>query len=447
MTRTLVIGAGPCGLVALKTLREAGVDAVAYELSSVTGGQWVLDNPSGQSSAYDSLQTNTTRVMSQLSDYDFDDIEPEYDSDAESKFLSREAILRWFRGYIAKFDLEPHIHLNTRVNSLEPLGDGVNVTGWKVDTGDPETSGDFAAVVIAAGNYWDPRITDIPGSFEGERIHARSYRSPTKPLSLKDKNVIVIGPGSTGCEIAAEIAAAGAASVSLSARSGVVISPKIVDGAPLTEPVPFLHPQDELPFPLRVMPEGIRRKVFHRLAKFKADKSQAKSPFSYEDVGLPAPPHPLAKRSSVSQAIFPQFASGAVRGCAQVAELVGKEAVLVDGTTVNADVVIEATGYHMTFPFISTDLLETAGDDVSLYRRIMHPNRNDLFVVGIARPVGSFWTMAEVQAQWIAKHLSGKSGFPSGAEIDKFTEPVMATAMLPAFYGAELRSDAKRREL
>lgn len=443
--RTLVIGAGPCGLVALKTLRGVGVDALSYELSSVIGGQWVLNNPSGQSSAYESLQTNTTRVMSRFSDYDFSDIEPEYSSDAESKFLSRSAIVRWLNGYVEKFDLAPHIRLNTKVESMRPLGNGTSTTGWVVETNDPSTSATFASVVIATGNYWDPRITEIPGDFEGERIHASSYRTPTDPVAVKDKHVLVIGPGSTGCEIAAEIASAGASSVSLSARSGVVISPKIVDGAPLTESVPFLHPLEELPTALKLMPERIRRRLFHRISKIKMDRSLAQGSFSYEDAGLQEPPHPLAKRASVSQTIFPHFATGAVRGCAQAAELVGKEAILVDGTRVKADVVVESTGYHMTFPFVSQDLLDTTGDDLTLYRRIMAPKRTDLFVVGIARPVGSFWTMAEVQSQWIAEHLSGRSSFPTEREIKRATESVMGTAMLPAFYGDELRSDAKRR--
>jgi len=36
--KVAVIGAGPCGLVALKELREAGVEATIYESSGVVGG-------------------------------------------------------------------------------------------------------------------------------------------------------------------------------------------------------------------------------------------------------------------------------------------------------------------------------------------------------------------------------------------------------------------------
>lgn len=418
---------------------------MAYELSSVIGGQWVLDNPSGQSSAYDSLHTNTTRTMSRLSDHDFPRTAPKSTEAPDVEFLSRSQIVEWLQDYVAKFDLAPHIRLNTRVERMVPLGDGTATRGWAVQTQGSATNVEFTDVVIAAGNYWDPRSARIPGSFDGERIHAKFYRSPTNPVDVAGKHVIVIGPGSTGCEVAAEIAASGASSVRLSARSGANIAPKHVNGVPLTESMPYLHPLDELSPVWRAIPEGLRRQIYHRLVGAIVKRSRAKSPFSYEAVGLPDPPHPLAKRTSVSQAIFPQLASGALRGCGEIVELAGDEVVLPDGSRLPADIIIDATGYHMTFPFVSTDVLDTSGDDLSMYRRIMHPGRTDLFVVGIARPTGSFWTMAEAQSRWIAQHLSGQSTFPSAREIERHTADLMATAMLPGFYGAELRADAKRR--
>ena len=41
-----------------------------YEISSEIGGHWVIDNPNGRAAAYGSLETNTTRRMSRLSDFE-----------------------------------------------------------------------------------------------------------------------------------------------------------------------------------------------------------------------------------------------------------------------------------------------------------------------------------------------------------------------------------------
>ena len=60
---TAVIGAGPSGIVACKTLKERGLPFTCFEAGNRVGGQWVFDNPSGTSSVYRSLKTNINKGM------------------------------------------------------------------------------------------------------------------------------------------------------------------------------------------------------------------------------------------------------------------------------------------------------------------------------------------------------------------------------------------------
>ncbi|MBL8555374.1 MAG: FAD-dependent oxidoreductase, partial [Phenylobacterium sp.] len=221
--RVCVVGAGPSGLAAIKTLRGAGLDATGFEMSPVVGGHWVIDNPNGRSAAYRSLRTNTTKRMSRFSDFEMPAEWP--------AFPGHEQVRAWLESYVDAFDVRGAIHTATTVTRATPRDGG----GWEVSlaTADGETRTEtFDALVAASGSYWDARLPQWEGAFDGRVLHAQHYRDPTTPFDTRGKHVVVVGIGNTGCELACEIAAAGAASVHISARSGTWIMPKTINGAP-----------------------------------------------------------------------------------------------------------------------------------------------------------------------------------------------------------------------
>ena len=97
----------------------------------------------------------------------------------------------------------------------------------------------------------------------------------------------------------------------------------------------------------------------------------------------------------------------------------GKEVVFSDGSRERVDVVLYATGYHLRYPYLPAELVDTRDDDLTLFLGAMHPQRHDLFIVGVSRPTGAFWPIAEVQAQFAAALLSGRYALPRQAEIDR----------------------------
>ena len=60
LPRACVIGAGSSGIAAAKALYLAGVPFDCFEKGSVIGGNWVYDNPNGQSACYETLEINTS---------------------------------------------------------------------------------------------------------------------------------------------------------------------------------------------------------------------------------------------------------------------------------------------------------------------------------------------------------------------------------------------------
>jgi hypothetical protein len=82
---------------------------------------------------------------------------------------------------------------------------------------------------------------------------------------------------------------------------------------------------------------------------------------------------------------------------------------------------------------------------VRLFLGTMHPERHDLFIAGVSRPMGAFWPIAEVQARCVGALLSGRYRLPARRSIRRRTTPILKrTAFNPALYGLEVREELRR---
>jgi len=72
-SKVCVIGAGTTGLLAAKNAREQGYIPTIFEKTGSVGGVWRQDNPGPKqhSPAYDSLYTNSSYTMMNISDFPF----------------------------------------------------------------------------------------------------------------------------------------------------------------------------------------------------------------------------------------------------------------------------------------------------------------------------------------------------------------------------------------
>jgi cation diffusion facilitator CzcD-associated flavoprotein CzcO len=82
------------------------------------------------------------------------------------------------------------------------------------------SAGDVPAsdVIVATGNEHTPIMPDWPGRdrFGGRLLHAAEYRNPD---SFRDGDVLVVGPGCSGMEIAYDLATGGARRVRVAVRT------------------------------------------------------------------------------------------------------------------------------------------------------------------------------------------------------------------------------------
>jgi cation diffusion facilitator CzcD-associated flavoprotein CzcO len=379
-----VIGAGASGLAAAKALHERGVPFDAFEQADGVGGVWAFRASGGRPAAYATLHLNSSRRRSEFSDFP---IPPEY-----GDFPHHTQVRAYLEAYASHFGVLERITLRTQVQRAEPRPGG----GWEValSTGERRT---YDALVVANGHHWDPRWPDpsVPGAerFAGRQLHAHDYAGEG-PERFRGRRVVVVGMGNSAMDIAAD-AAGTAERVHLAARRGAHIVPKYLLGRPL----------DAYGLPAQV-PFALRAALYRGLIRFAAGP-----PTRY---GLPRPDHRVGQaHPTVSSAIFERLAAGTVVPKPNLVALGERTARFADGSEVEADVVVYATGYRVSFPFFAPELIAAPENDLPLFRRVFHPDVPDLAFIGLLQPLGAIMPLAEAQARWVADAWAGDYALPA----------------------------------
>lgn len=189
----VVVGAGPAGIASALALKDAGLSAVVLDRANQVASSW--------RSRYDSLRLNTWRRFSQLPGRPYPKGTP--------TFPSRDQVVAYIERHAGEEGID--LRLGTRVDRIERSD-----AGWAVKTSGAELRA--PQVIVATGLEGAPHLPPWPGreTFEGELIHASDYR---KPAPYQGKTVLVVGPGCSGMEIANELAEGGAAMVWLAVRT------------------------------------------------------------------------------------------------------------------------------------------------------------------------------------------------------------------------------------
>ncbi|NUR67185.1 MAG: NAD(P)/FAD-dependent oxidoreductase [Streptomyces sp.] len=376
-----VIGGGPGGLAAAYALRAQGVRAVVLEKSDRVGASWRRH--------YDRLHLHTTRRLSGLPGLAM--------PRRFGRWVSRDNVVRYLEKYAEHHELE--IVTGVEVSRVERTADG---TGWLLHaTGGRELTG--AAVVVATGYNHTPRLPEWPGrdAYTGDLVHASEYRNP-EPYAGRD--VLVVGVGNTGAEIAVDLVEGGASRVRLSVRT----APHIVRRSTAGWAAQYTGVL------VRRLPVGLVDRLAGPMAKLSVPDLSAQ--------GLPRPGTGLYSR--VNEGAIPvqdvglidAVRAGRVEIVAAVEGFEGGKVVLADGDRVGPDAVIAATGYVRALEGLVGHLkvLDTRG------RPVVHgphtpPNAPGLYFTGYTNPISGMFRELAIDAEKIAKAIA-RTG--SAARLD-----------------------------
>lgn len=370
-----VIGAGPCGLVATRQLVGRGIPTVCFEREDDIGGNWYFG--SGHSSVYASTHLISSKRMTEFTDFPMPKSFPPYPHHSQA--------LQYLRDYADHFQLRDHIRLQTEITNIELREDGCRITTRDLQT-QAECEADYAGLIVANGHHRDPLTPQFPGDFSGQTIHARDYKTPD---TLKGKRVLVVGAGNSGCDIAVE-SCQHAESTLLSMRRGYHFLPKFLFGKPADSCGEWLH-RWRLPLWLYRKLAGLSLRV---------------SIGPPENYGLPKPEHALFETHPVINSQLPYFVGhGRVQVKPNIKRFEGDSVIFDDDTSAVADLIIYATGYKLSFPFMDSSVLIDQQQRPLLFLNTFHSQRDDLFVVGMLQPNSGIWGLADYQSQLIANFL------------------------------------------
>jgi thioredoxin reductase len=390
-----IIGAGSSGIAAAKALHERGVPFTCFEASDRVGGNWVFGNKNGMSAAYRQLFINTSRDRMEYSDYPMPKAYPDFPHHAQ--------IAAYFDAYVDHFGFRDAIRFETKVARAERLDGG----GWELTLDDGSVER-FDALLVANGHHWDPRWPEpmFPGhdTFAGRQLHAHSYVDNDL---FVDKDVVILGMGNSAMDIAVESSYV-ARNTYLAARRGAWIIPKYMFGRPV----------DQLPQDPRI-PFKVRQRIIHGLIKMHVG--------DLARYGLPMPDHKFGEaHPTVSGRVLDRITHGTIAPKPNIRRLDGEEVEFDDGSRAHVDVVVYCTGYKISFPFFDPDFISAPDNHIELFRRVFHPELDDVFFVALLQPLGATMPLAEAQGQWIADYLKGEYALPPRPALLQDIEDDMA---------------------
>jgi len=386
LPRACIIGAGSSGIAAAKALHERCIPFDCFEKSDRVGGNWVFANKNGMSAAYRDLFINTSRPRMEYSDFPMPETYPD--------FPHHTHIADYFEGYVEHFGFREKIAFETGVAHARRREDGV----WEVELDGGETRL-YDALLVANGHHWNPRWPEpaFPGAdtFTGKQLHAHSYVDNS---IFAGKRVVILGMGNSAMDIAVESSYV-ASRTYLAARGGAWIIPKYIFGTPL----------DQLPSDPRV-PFKIRQRMIHQLIK-----TYIGAP---ERFGLPKPNHKFGEaHPTISGRILDRIQHGTVTPKPNIASFDGSQVHFVDGSVLDADVIVYCTGYKISFPFFDTDFVSAPDNHIELFRRVFDPHIGNLFFIGLLQPLGAIMPLAEAQGAWVGDYLLGDYALPPLAKM------------------------------
>ena len=367
----LVIGGGPGGLATAAVLKQRGIAATVLEKADDVGASWRRH--------YDRLHLHTVRWLSHLPGYRF--------SARHGRWVSRDGVVRYLEGYVRHHGLD--VRTGVEVRSLERDADADE---WILDT----TAGELRAryVVVATGYNHTPVMPDWAGreSFEGELIHGSEYRNAGP---YRGRDVLVVGSGNTGAEIAVDLVEGGAGRVRIAVRTPPAVMLRESNGIPSQVTGVLIR---HLPLPV---------------ADALARESQKLLVGDLSEYGLPPNPRPVTR--AVKEDVVPILDVGLidlvkqrrVEIVAAVAAFEGRDVLLADGSRIQPDAVIACAGYARGLePLVGhLGLLGHRGRPI-VHGETTHPNAPRLHFIGFTNPISGMFREFGITSRKIARAIA-----------------------------------------
>lgn len=370
----VVIGAGPAGLAVAAELARTGIRAVVLDKAHEVGSSWAHH--------YDRLHLHTARWLSSLPGMPI--------PRAAGRWVARDDFRRYLREYASFQKLD--VRLGTTVTSIDRLSDG----RWSIGCDGAVIVA--PRVVVATGYNHTPALPEWPGidTFGGTVLHSSDYRNPA---ALDAESVLVVGPGNSGAEIAADLAGAGR-TVWIAVRTPPNIVRRQVAGIPSQMLAISMSP-----FPAAI---GDRvGRVVQRLSV--GDLSR---------FGLPVAPLGVVSRLArdgipplLDVGLVDAVRAGTVTVVPAVRSFEGDAVLLANGDALRPQAVVVATGFARGLETLVGHLgIVTPTGLPTINADEQAPGLDGLYFLGYSNPLTGNIRQLAIDARAIARHVQSSGG-------------------------------------
>jgi putative flavoprotein involved in K+ transport len=343
---TLVIGGGQAGLATGYQLSQRDLPYKIIDANERVGDAW--------RNRWDSLRLFTPNRLNRLPGMPF----PGY----HWGFPSKNEMADYLESYARKFDLE--VETGVRVERLTREG------GRFVATSDNRR---FEAdnVVVAMSSWQRPRIPEYASDLDPRivQLHVAEYKNPGQ---IQEGDVLVVGAGNSGAEVAIELA-----------RTHKVLLSGAGNGA-----IPF-RPESVA---ARVLMPFVGRVIFHRVLTTRTP------------IGKKARPKWISTGEPLIRVKPKDLAAVGVERVPRVTGVQSGLPRLEDGRSVDVANVVWCTGFHPGFSWIDLPVL---GPQEPLHRRGIVESEPGLYFIGLK----FLYSVSSEQIQGVgrdADYIAGK---------------------------------------
>jgi putative flavoprotein involved in K+ transport len=319
---TLVIGGGQAGLATGYQLSRRGLPYKIVDANTRVGDAW--------RNRWDSLRLFTPNRFNHLPGMPF----PGY----HWGFPSKNEMADYLEAYARRFDLQ--VETGIRVERLTREGDRFVAT-----SGDRRFEADN--VVVAMSSWQRPRVPDFASELDPRivQLHVADYKNPGQ---LHEGEVLVVGAGNSGAEVAIELVRTHKVSLSGAGNGAIPFRPESVAA--------------------RVLMPFVGRVIFHRVLT------------TGNPIGKKARPKWISSGQPLIRVKPKDLAAAGVERVPRVTDVQGGLPHLEDGRSVDVANVVWCTGFHPGFSWIDLPVL---GPQEPLHHRGIVDSEPGLYFIGL----------------------------------------------------------------
>jgi len=239
-------------------------------------------------------------------------------------------------------------------------------------------------------------------------MHSVRYRTPAE---FSGKRVLILGGGNSGCDIACD-AALHADRAFISLRRGYHFIPKYFFGIPT-----------DLFASKVALPRFIERPMFELLLKMAVG--------DLTHYGLPKTDHPvMASHPIMNTQLLHHLGHGDLAYRPDIERFEGKRVFFVDGSSEEIDLIVFATGYKVTYPYMDKDLFAWISKYPDLYLSSFHREFDNVCCLGLHQTDGGAYDFFTLQADMMCNFILDQERRPKWAakfhELKKNDRPKLS---------------------